>query len=249
MNSVEDAIKLIERSILIKEIIQLIAMDQNMDALIQTVKETASIEMLTEWKLKSFKFLVNSFGKSVEMQEQLEIINRFAFLSLQGDVNFKNPEITFSILLDYGLNSPKETPDLRRVFFGLLIAEANRKIVKRYDLKKRNYLGTTSMDAELSLIMANQALAQPDSLIIDPFVGTGSFLVSCSHFGAYTMGSDIDGRQIKGKPGETEGILSNLKQYNLEKRVLGNIVCDFSKINVYYSYNCSSSSMEKCRDV
>lgn len=28
----------------------------------------------------------------------------------------------------------------------------------KYDLKKREYLGITSMDAELSLVMANQAL-------------------------------------------------------------------------------------------
>jgi tRNA (guanine10-N2)-methyltransferase len=79
------------------------------------------------------------------------------------------------------------------------VAKGSRQTVNKYDLKKRKYLGTTSMDAELSLIMANQALVKSDSLVLDPFVGTGSFLITCSHFGAYTLGSDIDGQQIRGK--------------------------------------------------
>ncbi len=74
--------------------------------------------------------------------------------------------------------------------------------------------------------MANQALITGDSLVFDPFVGTGGFLVSGAHFGGYTMGSDIDGRQIKGKDGFS--IKSNVEQYQLQKRVLGNVVCDFA---------------------
>ena len=33
----------------------------------------------------------------------------------------------------------------------------------------------------------------------DPFVGTGSMLYAVAHWGAYVLGSDIDGRQIRGK--------------------------------------------------
>jgi tRNA G10 N-methylase Trm11 len=40
------------------------------------------------------------------------------------------------------------------------VALGNRDIVGRFDLKKRKYLSNTSMDAELSLIMANQALVR-----------------------------------------------------------------------------------------
>ncbi|CAG8794943.1 18123_t:CDS:2, partial [Racocetra fulgida] len=38
------------------------------------------------------------------------------------------------------------------------VASGNRDLVQKYNLKKRKYIGNTSMDAELSLIMANQAL-------------------------------------------------------------------------------------------
>lgn len=39
----------------------------------------------------------------------------------------------------------------------------------------------------------------PGRIIYDPFVGTGSLLYSCAHWGAYVLGSDIDGRQMRGK--------------------------------------------------
>lgn len=71
-------------------------------------------------------------------------------------------------------------------------------MIDKFNLKKRKYLGTTSMDAELSLISANQARVKPGSLVIDPFVGTGSFLVTAAHYGALTIGGDIDIRVLKG---------------------------------------------------
>ena len=80
------------------------------------------------------------------------------------------------------------------------------------------------MDAELSLVMANQALAAPGKIVYDPFVGTGSFLFTCAHFGSFTMGSDIDGRQIRGKG--KAGVHSNIEQYNLQGRVLDALVFD-----------------------
>lgn len=38
-----------------------------------------------------------------------------------------------------------------------------------FDLKKRAYIGTTSMEAEASLLMVNQALAAPGKWVYDPF--------------------------------------------------------------------------------
>lgn len=83
------------------------------------------------------------------------------------------------------------------------------------------------MDAELSLVMANQALAAPGKIVYDPFVGTGSFLFTCAHFGAFTMGSDIDGRQIRGKG--KSGVHTNIEQYNLQGRVLDALVFDITR--------------------
>jgi len=39
----------------------------------------------------------------------------------------------------------------------------------------------------------------PGKIIYDPFAGTGSLLYAVAHWGAYVFGSDIDGRQMRGK--------------------------------------------------
>ena len=48
------------------------------------------------------------------------------------------------------------------------------------------------MDPQLSIIMANQAQVKSGDIVLDPFVGTGSLLITASMFGGYTLGTDID---------------------------------------------------------
>lgn len=96
--------------------------------------------------------------------------------------------------------------------------------------------------AEVSLLMANQALAAPGKMIYDPFgkhkhstsysassvlvayraryvytAGTGSMLLTASAFGAYSFGSDIDGRQLRGKG---TSIISSAVQYGVLPRIV-----------------------------
>jgi tRNA (guanine10-N2)-methyltransferase len=177
---------------------------------------------------KSFKFSVTAFGSTISAKKSLDMINSFSFLGFDGDIDMKNPQVQFGVLLDFGAERSKYmkvgTFEADKMYLGKLVASGSRDLVNRYNLKKRNYLGTTSMDAELSLIMANQAIAGPGKLVYDPFVGTGSFLFTCSHFGAYTLGSDIDGRQIRGKG--KSNIKSNVAQYDLGDRVLDTLTFD-----------------------
>jgi tRNA (guanine10-N2)-methyltransferase len=94
------------------------------------------------------------------------------------------------------------------------------------------------MDPQLSLLMANQALSASGTLIYDPFVGTGSMLISCAKFGSFVLGSDIDYLMLMGKTRPSrisqkvrekdESILTNMKQYSLEHLYLDVLVSDFS---------------------
>lgn len=149
-----------------------------------------------------------------------------------------NADQTFSIFEDCDWGNP--TP--KHIYFGRYIAGTQRDAINTYSLKKRNYISTTSMDSELALITANITLAAAGKLFYDPFVGTGSFPIACSHFGAMTMGSDLDGRMVRGKKGQN--IVTNFQQYGLldryldgfisdltycplrEVRILGGIICD-----------------------
>jgi len=56
-------------------------------------------------------------------------------------------------------------------------------------------------------------------MIYDPFAGTGSMLYTAAQFGAYVFGSDLDGRQMRGK-GEIPGIYRAADQYGLRSLVM-----------------------------
>ncbi|KAL7754450.1 hypothetical protein RI367_000431 [Sorochytrium milnesiophthora] len=220
----DDAVALISRTILVKAVYELWEHADTYDELFSLIK--AKPERNEPYMDVSFKFVVDTFNLSVPMKYQLDTINRFSFMAFRGPIDLKTPQATFGVLEDYGEEPRRDrTPGAtEHVYFGVLVACSNRSAIDRITLKKRQYLGTTSMDAELSLIMANQAHARPGALVYDPFVGTGSFLVSCAVYGAQVMGSDIDGRQIRGR-GDANA-LSNLKQYGLTAQFLDCFVAD-----------------------
>jgi len=115
-----------------------------------------------------------------------------------------------------------EVPEPRkpkRLFFGRYISGTKRDLIDKHDLKKRPYISTTSMDAELALVTANLALAGHGKLFLDPFVGTGGFMVAAAELGAVTLGSDIDGRSFRGKgKGLDKGVGKNFVRYGLQDR-------------------------------
>lgn len=53
------------------------------------------------------------------------------------------------------------------------VAKGRRDLMSELNLKKRKFIGNTSMDAQLSLIMANIAQVKSGDFVLDPFVGSG----------------------------------------------------------------------------
>jgi len=186
----------------------------------------------------SWRFDVITFaGSRGDLKTQRSRMNQFGFLDLKGVVDLQQPEMEMVLCEFYELPEHRTQPFARH-FMGIKVASSPRfDLLQKYDLKKRRYLGITSMDAELSLIMANMALVRPGSLVLDPFAGTGSFLYTCSEFGAYTMGNDVDGRQLRGtvkyrspilSDDEVVNIATNCVDYSVEQRVLDLMTCDIS---------------------
>ncbi len=110
------------------------------------------------------------------------------------------------------------------IYLGRLVGRGGRNAINKYDLKKRSYINTTSMDSELALITANLALASPGKICYDPFVGTASFAIACAHFGAMTFGSDLDSRTIRGA--NRRNILTNFEQYGLRSHWIDGFIAD-----------------------
>ncbi|XP_033263634.1 tRNA (guanine(10)-N2)-methyltransferase homolog isoform X2 [Orcinus orca] len=161
------------------------------------------------------------------------------FLPFEGKVNLKKPQHIFSILEDYGLDPNCIPENPHNIYFGRWIADGQRELIESYSVKKRHFIGNTSMDAGLSFIMANHGKVKENDIVFDPFVGTGGLLIASAHFGAYVYGTDIDYNTVHGLGkasrknqkwrGPDENIRANLRQYGLEKYYLDVLVSDASK--------------------
>ncbi|KAG4300947.1 hypothetical protein PCK1_002646 [Pneumocystis canis] len=181
--------------------------------------------LLERFRYDSYKFVIKSVNKSHSMEYQMNLINSFSYLDFEGPVSMNHPDQIYAVLEEW---STGISPSLLHIYIGRLVAISSRHIIGQFDLKKRRYIGNTSMDAELSLIAANQALADKGKLVYDPFVGTGSFLFACAYYGAIILGSDIDGRLLRGRNGKS--IQSNLDQYDLTSKFLDVFIMDFGHL-------------------
>ncbi|KAK8078940.1 S-adenosyl-L-methionine-dependent methyltransferase [Apiospora phragmitis] len=224
----EDAAKaIVKRSILAQSIHEHWGTGDSLDELHAEVKRKTS-QLWPKYKEPSFKFSLDAFNGSRSNKQRLALINSFGYLPFDGEIKMVNPEEDFTIFEQWEFGAvPRKLPAPMKVHFGRFIAISARDIIQTFDLKKRGYISTTSMDSELALITANIALAAPGKMFYDPFAGTGSFPVACAQWGALGFGSDIDGRSVRGD-GEQKSMKGNFEQYGL-KNLLGDcFVCDLT---------------------
>jgi tRNA (guanine10-N2)-methyltransferase len=222
---------IVTRSILAQGIYELWAEGATYDALHESVK-TTSISKWSKYEQSTFRFAVEGYRGGKSASEQGAIIDSFAYLGFKGAPQMRNPDVSFRVFEDYDLDV--KVP--KTLYFGRWIADSCRNLAKKtYDLKKRHYISTTSMDAELTLLTANIAQVAPGKVFYDPFMGTGGFPIACAHFGAIVFGSDIDGRTIRGLGGSARrgqtgkmDVVGNFKQYGLLPNYLGGFVSDLT---------------------
>ncbi|KAI0075120.1 tRNA guanosine-2'-O-methyltransferase [Panus rudis PR-1116 ss-1] len=226
LESEYDALALARRCILIKWVCDFYGRGRTYEEVYQETRANVS-----KWEKyienTSFRFIVTAYNHKIPQSRQTTIVESFSFMDLKGKIEMKNPDITLMCFEEYvdkhGTTRERHEGDgkFKEVFFGRLIAEGSaRQLVKIFDVKKRTYFGNTSMEAEISLLMANQTLAAPGKLLYDPFLGTGSLAYTTAHFGAWVYGSDIDGRQMRGKQDMVPGVLRSAEQYGVSYRIL-----------------------------
>ncbi|KAK2755926.1 hypothetical protein FQN54_005722 [Arachnomyces sp. PD_36] len=243
---------LISRSILAKGIYELWGQGRNYDELHADVRQRTE-DKWPIYKNSSFRFAVDGYGGARNIKELPALILTFSYMDFKGPVRMKNPDQEFRIFEEYEgafsqersetpgrapnhastekIMEEESTQEPFMIYFGRRIATSGREVVQQYDLKKRNYISTTSMESAMSLLTANMALAAPGKVFYDPFVGTGSFCVAAAHFGAVGMGSDIDGRSFKGKDtgnGKPTGLNANLEQYGFKSHFLDAFAADLT---------------------
>ena len=224
---------MLSRCTLIRSVIELWGAGESFDACVQNVRDLSKgnagkdIYAKTMKPSSSWKITIHTLGTKFNREEHNEMRMKFAFLDYPGKVQMVGPTNEFLLIreieldLSGGLLHEKDNsrPPLA-VFYGRTLGGfrdwRGGGRLEQFSLKKRSYLGPTSMDAELSLIMTNFGLVRKGSFCFEPFVGTGSILLTCGLRGGYCVGTDIDIRILRGRSDE-ENVLTNFEQYKLER--------------------------------
>lgn len=231
------------RVTLIRSVIHLFGYGVDLDSCASDVKKwsgtSAGQNQLIKYNKESasWKITVHTLGTRYTTTEQNEMRSKFSFLNFPGPVKMVNQCYEYLLVREIELDAKGSAiyprhgqkkllipendarPPLAcyygRVLGGIRNWRGNGRL-DNFTLNKRPYLGPTSMDAELSLIMTNMAKVSQGYFAFDPFVGTGSILLTCGLRGAYCFGTDIDIRVLRGK-GDDENIWANFKQYDLPR--------------------------------
>ncbi|KAL1496130.1 hypothetical protein AB1Y20_014751 [Prymnesium parvum] len=218
--------RLTARTVLVRSVYEIWATGgswEELEASIKRVPLAHCVPFLAEGT--TFRVRVASFGHKYTPEEQTAMINKLGpLLPWKGKVKLQHPDHTFFIIVDvpqqqadgppppphaaadHSIAGHKPAPlagvaagPPTKFYFGRLVGEGQRSLVGALDLKKRNYIGTTSLDAELSLVMANLARVRRGQLVYDPYCGTAGCLVAAAAFGARVLGADLFLPVLRGK--------------------------------------------------
>jgi tRNA (guanine10-N2)-methyltransferase len=146
------------------------------------------------YESRSWKITIHTLGSTYNRDEQHEMRSKFVFLQFPGPVQMENPDDEYLFIREVELDAaggavyPRHSEKKELIpendarpplacYFGRILGNTtlgrnwrggNR--LEQYSLKKRLYLGPTSMDSELSLIMTNLAQVKEGSIVSTNFV-------------------------------------------------------------------------------
>lgn len=197
--------QLASRSVSIRCILELWSSATNYTDFHQTLRSYIDTHLKDESFAKqfhrdvTFRVTVETYNKHISLKEKVEKIETIAYLPVEGDANLKCPDVEWYYIEFYGLEAMCVPEEPHNILFGKWLADGNRTAIHAISLKKRKFIGNTSMDPALSLLMANQALVKRGDMVFDPFVGSGSLLVAAAKCGGYVLGADIDFLMLHGR--------------------------------------------------
>uniref|UniRef100_A0A3Q2KWZ4 tRNA methyltransferase 11 homolog n=1 Tax=Equus caballus TaxID=9796 RepID=A0A3Q2KWZ4_HORSE len=174
--SEEIARNLMKRTVCAKSIFELWGHGRSSEELYRSLRSYPVEKMVPFLHSDStYKIKIHTFNKTLTQEEKVKRIDALEFLPFEGKVNLKKPQHIFSLLEDYGLDPNCIPENPHNVYFGRWIADGQRELIESYSVKKRHFIGNTSMDAGLSFIMANHGKVKENDIVFDPFVGTAPY--------------------------------------------------------------------------
>lgn len=223
-----DAKKIMERSVLGRGIYELWGHGTTIEELQEDVK-VRSASKFDAYKTASFKFDFIAYMGLRSNSQKRDLIESFSFMGFDGPIRMKNPDEVFTVLEEYRVEGLEKATAPLNLWLGrqVQLSARTQNVLDKYDLRRRKYIGTTSFDAELSLVSCNIGQVSPGKIVYDPFTGTGSFLVASANYGGLPIGSDIDIRSLRGKSSQCN-IAANFKQYGTSLNFLDVLTMDFT---------------------
>jgi tRNA (guanine10-N2)-dimethyltransferase len=103
----------------------------------------------------------------------------------------------------------------KNIFVGRLINKLNRKAFDKRKVQHRPFFSPISIHPRIARALVNLAHVTPKTIILDPFCGTGGFLIEAGLIGCKLYGSDIHPKMI-------EGTKKNLDYYHIIPKILIN---------------------------
>jgi tRNA (guanine10-N2)-dimethyltransferase len=102
-------------------------------------------------------------------------------------VSLKNPDKTFiGIITD------------EKLVLGLKLTDITSKTFSERRPRKKPFFHPSAMPSKMARCMVNLALGKAESLVLDPFCGTGTSLIEASYIGCRAVGVDAQKRMILG---------------------------------------------------
>ncbi len=102
-------------------------------------------------------------------------------------VNLKNPDKTFiGIITD------------EKLILGLKLTDITSKTFSERRPRKKPFFHPSAMPSKMARCMVNLAHGKVESLVLDPFCGTGTSLIEASYIGCRAVGVDAQKRMILG---------------------------------------------------
>eukprot|EP01084_Bolivina_argentea_P312912 541791_1 len=150
----EIAHKICSRSMLTKSIYSVLLTGATVNEIILKLQTYDVTTELSDYLNKSHRIRNIYFGKKCTHEENLHNIQLLTapFLShMTGNISLHSAEIEYHLVADYGdwthlgEAQPRDTP--KKVYLCRYIAGSSRDIIRKFSLKKRKYVGSTSLDS------------------------------------------------------------------------------------------------------
>ncbi len=172
-------------------------------SLVEIVKTTQSVSLETLLQpAESFVVRVRRIGETARNLDSMALERKLGELILnkvkEAKVNLNNPQKTFFGTI---------TDD--NFLLGLKLAEISPTPFMERRPRKRPFFHPSAMPAKLARCMVNLAKPKKGDLLLDPFCGTGSFLVEAGLLGCRVLGFDAKRHMVRGS-------LRNLRFFNIE---------------------------------